>query len=89
MQPMFIRLFRYNITTGLYPFEGDNIYRLFENIGTGKYTIPEEVNAQLRSLLEGMLQYDSSERFDIKRIKNHEYASNVVCFVEKLFVLLL
>lgn len=30
----------YNITTGLYPFEGDNIYKLFENIGKGDYTIP-------------------------------------------------
>ncbi|KAF3858393.1 hypothetical protein F7725_011594 [Dissostichus mawsoni] len=32
----------YNITTSLYPFEGDNIYKLFENIGKGDYTVPED-----------------------------------------------
>ena len=44
---------RYNITTGLYPFEGENIYKLFENIGKGKYTIPDTVDSLLSSLLEG------------------------------------
>ena len=46
-------VFRYNITTGLYPFEGENIYKLFENIGKGKYTIPESVDSILASLIEG------------------------------------
>ena len=45
--------YRYNLTTGGYPFEGDNIYRLFENIGTGKYTIPEECDTLLTELLSG------------------------------------
>ena len=45
--------FRYNITTGLYPFEGENIYKLFENIGKGKYSIPDTVDSVLSSLLEG------------------------------------
>lgn len=31
----------YNITTGCYPFEGDNIYRLLENIGKGAWSVPE------------------------------------------------
>ena len=44
---------RYNITTGLYPFEGENIYKLFENIGKGKYTIPDTVDSVLSSLIEG------------------------------------
>lgn len=29
----------YNITTGLYPFEGDNIYRLLETIGKGLHEL--------------------------------------------------
>uniref|UniRef100_A0A3Q3AAB2 Serine/threonine-protein kinase STK11 n=1 Tax=Kryptolebias marmoratus TaxID=37003 RepID=A0A3Q3AAB2_KRYMA len=41
----------YNITTSLYPFEGDNIYKLFENIGKGDYTIPEECGPLLSDLL--------------------------------------
>lgn len=36
----------YNITTGLYPF-GDNIYKLFENIGKGDYTIPGDCGPPL------------------------------------------
>lgn len=49
--------FRYNITTSLYPFEGDNIYKLFENIGKGDYTIPEECGPLLSDLLRGECAY--------------------------------
>ena len=58
---MFLRYFpfinRYNMATGLYPFEGDNIYKLFENIGKGIYTIPDSVDDNLRSLLQGKSLY--------------------------------
>jgi len=46
---------RYNITTGLYPFEGDNIYKLFENIGRGEYTMPSTVDSLLADLIQGLL----------------------------------
>lgn len=39
--------------TGKYPFEGDSIYRLFENIGKGELVIPDEVEENLASLLRG------------------------------------
>jgi len=45
---------RYNITTGLYPFEGDNIYKLFENIGRGEYTMPNTVDSLLADLIRGL-----------------------------------
>lgn len=48
-----LHLYRYNITTSLYPFEGDNIYKLFENIGKGDYTIPEDCGPLLTDLLRG------------------------------------
>ena len=64
--------FRYNITTGKYPFEGDNIYRLYENIGKGEYTIPEECSPLLRNLLQGMLQYEPPKRSTIQQIREHE-----------------
>jgi serine/threonine-protein kinase 11 len=69
---MFYVLFcRYNITTGLYPFEGDNIYRLFENIGKGEFSIPSEIENPLRALLEGMLQKDPEKRLSLPQIRQH------------------
>lgn len=63
----------YNITTGQYPFEGDTIYKLYENIGKGEYTIPEEVEEPLRSLIEGMLQKEAENRFSLQQIKKHPW----------------
>ncbi|XP_043358358.1 serine/threonine-protein kinase STK11 isoform X3 [Dermochelys coriacea] len=63
----------YNITTGLYPFEGDNIYKLFENIGKGDYTIPEDCGSPLSDLLRGMLEYDPAKRFSIQQIRQHNW----------------
>ncbi|KAK9718441.1 Protein kinase domain [Popillia japonica] len=63
----------YNVTTGIYPFEGNNIYRLFENIGTGKFTIPAEIEEPLKDLLLGMLRIDPQNRFSIQDIKKHAW----------------
>ncbi|XP_051557472.1 serine/threonine-protein kinase STK11-like [Myxocyprinus asiaticus] len=63
----------YNITTSLYPFEGDNIYKLFENIGKGDYSIPEDCIPLLSDLLRGMLEYDPVKRFSIQRIRQHNW----------------
>ncbi|CAB1456712.1 unnamed protein product [Pleuronectes platessa] len=63
----------YNITTSLYPFEGDNIYKLFENIGKGDFTIPEECGPLLSDLLQGMLEYDPEKRFSIQNIRQHNW----------------
>ncbi|ERE72351.1 serine/threonine-protein kinase STK11 [Cricetulus griseus] len=61
----------YNITTGLYPFEGDNIYKLFENIGRGDFTIPCDCGPPLSDLLRGMLEYEPAKRFSIRQIRQH------------------
>ncbi|XP_062374853.1 serine/threonine-protein kinase STK11 isoform X2 [Sardina pilchardus] len=63
----------YNITTSLYPFEGDNIYKLFENIGKGTYSVPEECGPLLSDLLRGMLEYDPEKRFSIQHIRQHNW----------------
>ncbi|KAL1498304.1 hypothetical protein ABEB36_009122 [Hypothenemus hampei] len=63
----------YNIMTGQYPFEGDNIYRLFENIGKGEFTIPEQIQDPLRDLLIGMLRKDPMERFSLQQVKQHTW----------------
>nr|XP_031293992.1 serine/threonine-protein kinase STK11 isoform X6 [Camelus dromedarius] len=51
----------YNITTGLYPFEGDNIYKLFENIGKGDYTIPGDCGPPLSDLLKGCIEAEGGQ----------------------------
>lgn len=63
----------YNITTGEYPFEGDNIYKLYENIGKGEYTIPAVIEDTLKSLLEGMLQKEVDKRFTLQQIRQHAW----------------
>uniref|UniRef100_A0A8C8G2N9 non-specific serine/threonine protein kinase n=1 Tax=Oncorhynchus tshawytscha TaxID=74940 RepID=A0A8C8G2N9_ONCTS len=57
----------------LYPFEGDNIYKLFENIGKGHYSVPEECGPLLSGLLRGMLEYDPEKRFSIQHIRLHNW----------------
>lgn len=69
-----ISIFRYNITTGLYPFEGDNIYRLLENIGKYQWTAPEWFNqfdSNLSDLIVGMLQSNPLNRLALKQIRHH------------------
>jgi serine/threonine-protein kinase 11 len=63
----------YNITTGKYPFEGDNIFRLFENIGKGEFTIPDCVDSHLADLIEGLLKYEADKRLTIQEIKAHTW----------------
>lgn len=52
---LLIFLYRYNFTTGKYPFEGDNIYKLFENIGKGEFEVPADLDPLLQDLLLGNL----------------------------------
>ncbi|XP_018576029.1 serine/threonine-protein kinase STK11 isoform X2 [Anoplophora glabripennis] len=63
----------YNLTTGRYPFEGDNIYRLFENIGRGEFTVPDEIEDPLRNLLLGMLRKDPHTRFTLQQVRQHPW----------------
>ncbi|CAH1102562.1 unnamed protein product [Psylliodes chrysocephalus] len=65
----------YNITTGLYPFEGGTIFRLFETIGKGEFTIPDEIDEPLRSLIVGMLQKEPEIRFNLRQIRQHSWFS--------------
>uniref|UniRef100_A0A1Y1JX30 non-specific serine/threonine protein kinase n=1 Tax=Photinus pyralis TaxID=7054 RepID=A0A1Y1JX30_PHOPY len=63
----------YNITTGVYPFEGDNVYRLFENIGKGEFVIPAELEESLKELLQGMLRKDPEKRLTVQQIRQHPW----------------
>lgn len=63
----------YSITTGKYPFEGENIYRLFEKISKGDFTMPENLDPALQNLLLGMLTKDPNERFSLNQVKSHDW----------------
>ncbi|XP_041787998.1 serine/threonine-protein kinase stk11 [Anopheles merus] len=63
----------YNITTGLYPFEGDNIYKLLENIGKCEWNPPEWLEPRLADLLVNILQADPRRRFTLQQIRHHEW----------------
>uniref|UniRef100_A0A182VQ76 non-specific serine/threonine protein kinase n=1 Tax=Anopheles minimus TaxID=112268 RepID=A0A182VQ76_9DIPT len=63
----------YNITTGLYPFEGDNIYKLLENIGKCEWNPPEWLEPRLADLLVNILQADPRKRFTLQQIRHHEW----------------
>lgn len=63
----------FSITTGRYPFEGENIYRLFEKISRCEFTMPEDLDPALQTLLAGMLAKDPNERFSLSQIKAHDW----------------
>lgn len=46
---------RYNMIIGVYSFEGDNIFKLFENIGKGQYQILDGVEDNLKDLFIGKI----------------------------------
>eukprot|EP00127_Corallochytrium_limacisporum_P004678 Clim_evm32s172 gene=Clim_evmTU32s172 len=63
----------YNFMTGGYPFEGENIYNLFEAIGKGEYTIPDSVPETCQDFIKGLLDVDDRTRYSIEQIKHHEW----------------
>ncbi|CAF0981825.1 unnamed protein product [Rotaria sp. Silwood1] len=63
----------YNLVTGRLPFEADNIYLLFQTIGKGVYTIPNEIEPHLAALINGLLHIDNRLRFTLEQIKQHDW----------------
>ncbi|GIX79399.1 hypothetical protein CDAR_228491 [Caerostris darwini] len=63
----------FNITTGKYPFEGDSIYKLYENIAECDVIIPTELESSLQDLLEGMLQKEPDSRMNLSEVKIHSW----------------
>lgn len=43
--------------TTVYPFDGETIIKLYDNIAKAEYTMPEEWSDTLRTLIEGILRY--------------------------------
>ena len=58
--------------TGQYPFEGETVFKLFDNIARAEFNIPDMVGPSLSSLLRGMLLKDPEKRLGIFEIQQHE-----------------
>lgn len=62
----------FNITTGEYPFAGENVYRLFENIVKCEFSFPDHLDDDLlMDLITQMLQKDPIQRASVQKIKSH------------------
>ena len=61
----------YNLISGEYPFEGDVIMRLFDNIANQPLQMPQTVvvSEPLKVLLTAMLEKDPEERIDMDGIR--------------------
>lgn len=79
----------YNIIMGLYFFEGDNIYKLFENIGKGSYVILGDCGFLFFDLLKGMFEYELVKRFFIWQIWQYSWFWKKYFLVEVLVFILL
>ncbi|CAG9115863.1 unnamed protein product [Plutella xylostella] len=68
----------YNMTTGRYPFEGDNVFRLLEAIGRGSWAgPPASLGAALCSLLRLMLHSDPRRRPPLHELRRHKWVQTV------------
>ncbi len=63
----------YYLIFGKLPFEGSNLYTLFENISSGVYTIPSWASESLSDFLKAILNPDPIARLTIPQIRKHEY----------------
>ena len=64
----------YNFVTGSYPFEGETIFRLFENIAACEFEVPRsDVDPLLETLIRGMLNADPVERYNVVQVRTHDW----------------
>lgn len=59
-----------------YPFHGNDIFELFENIKTKEVSFPSEISSDLKDLIERMLEKKPSNRITIQQIENHPWITN-------------
>eukprot|EP00761_Pharyngomonas_kirbyi_P014097 gb/GECH01014127.1/.p1 GENE.gb/GECH01014127.1/~~gb/GECH01014127.1/.p1 ORF type:complete len:517 (+),score=118.59 gb/GECH01014127.1/:1-1551(+) len=69
----------YLLVTGDFPFGGNTVANLYDNIKAGDFTIPDWIQEPLRSLISGMLEMDENERLSVRDIKEHPWLKDTVC----------
>lgn len=63
----------FNFVTGSYPFEGETIFRLFENIATCEFEVPSHVGPVLEDLIRGMLAKEPEDRLSLVQVQSHDW----------------
>jgi serine/threonine-protein kinase 11 len=63
----------FHFTTGKFPFEGENVYKLFAAISAGQFMMPSDLPPLLQDLLKGMLMKEAEERLSIPEIRTHAW----------------
>lgn len=63
----------YVLVTGQYPFQGSNVFNLYEQIAKAEYEIPGWVEKSLADLIRGMMSKDEETRFSIRQIKENDW----------------
>jgi len=63
----------FNFVTGDYPFQGDTIFKLFENIAKGEYSFPCRVDRLLEELVSQLLALDPCDRPNVRRALLHDW----------------
>lgn len=68
----------YFVSTGNYPFNGDSIYDLFENIAKGDFNLPIGIDEDLGDLIQNILQTEPAKRFTLQQIKDHRWMKKIL-----------
>ncbi len=63
----------YVLVVGKPPFEGGNIFQLYEKIAQCSFEIPDWVDDDIRDLIQNMMKKSEEERFSINQIKEHHW----------------
>lgn len=61
----------YVLLSGRFPFEGNSIRQLLAKVVEGQFSMPPEFPSEIKNLISGMLNVDTSQRFTISQIKEH------------------
>jgi serine/threonine-protein kinase 11 len=63
----------FHFTTGKFPFEGENVYKLFAAISSGQFHMPPDLPPLLQDLLKGMLMKEADNRLSLPEIRTHSW----------------
>lgn len=67
----------YAMVTGRLPFDDDNIQHLLKKVQLGQYHMPNNLPADLKSLISGMLTLDPEQRITLEGIKAHPWFNSI------------
>ncbi|XP_022140398.1 serine/threonine-protein kinase GRIK1 [Momordica charantia] len=67
----------YCMILGQYPFLGETLQDTYDKIVNNPLVLPDDMNLQLRNLLEGILCKDPSQRMTLEAIANHSWLIGV------------